>query len=274
MSPSPEGGHAPRRVRSRAPRARTTTKVVSIHSFRGGTGKSNTTANVAWQLAAAGRRVGVVDTDLQSPGIHVLFGLAGARITRSLNDYLAGRGGIEDAVHDITDRVDPGLSGRLFLVPAGAHVDEIVNVLRGGYDVGLLTEGLRRFEAEFDLDVLLIDTHPGLNEETLFAIAASHALVVVMRPDYQDYEGTCATLEMTRPLSIPSTSIVVNRTPPTLDRTEIRRRVRETYRIDDVTVLPHCDEMASLASSDVFSCVHPDHELTRRYRALAAKLGA
>ena len=54
-------------------------RIVSIHSFRGGTGKSNTTANLAAILAASGRRVGVIDTDIQSPGIHVLFGLARRR---------------------------------------------------------------------------------------------------------------------------------------------------------------------------------------------------
>lgn len=48
--------------------------IISIHSFRGGTGKSNTTANVAAVLAGEGRHVAVVDTDVQSPGIHVLFG--------------------------------------------------------------------------------------------------------------------------------------------------------------------------------------------------------
>lgn len=41
--------------------------IVSVHSYRGGTGKSNTTANLAALLAAEGRRVGVIDTDLQSP---------------------------------------------------------------------------------------------------------------------------------------------------------------------------------------------------------------
>lgn len=55
--------------------------VVCVHSFRGGTGKSNLSANLAAQLSLRGRRVGVVDTDIQSPGIHVLFGLAGADVT-------------------------------------------------------------------------------------------------------------------------------------------------------------------------------------------------
>ena len=48
-------------------------KIISIHSFRGGTGKSNTTANLAALLAAQGLRVAVIDTDINSPGIHVLF---------------------------------------------------------------------------------------------------------------------------------------------------------------------------------------------------------
>lgn len=49
-------------------------KIVSVHSFRGGTGKSNVTANLATLTALEGLRVGIVDTDVQSPGIHVLFG--------------------------------------------------------------------------------------------------------------------------------------------------------------------------------------------------------
>src|SRR5947209_5408567 len=62
-------------------------RIVSIHSYRGGTGKSNTTANLAATVAQAGRRVGIVDTDIQSPGIHVLFGLDESKINRALNDY-------------------------------------------------------------------------------------------------------------------------------------------------------------------------------------------
>ncbi len=40
-------------------------RIVSVHTFRGGTGKSNTTANLAAVLAATGKRVGVIDTDIQ-----------------------------------------------------------------------------------------------------------------------------------------------------------------------------------------------------------------
>ena len=71
-------------------------KIISTHSFRGGTGKSNTTANLAVLAARAGHRVGVIDTDIQSPGIHVLFQLEHTAIDKSLNDYLWGRCRIEE----------------------------------------------------------------------------------------------------------------------------------------------------------------------------------
>ena len=78
-------------------------KIISIHSFRGGTGKSNITANVATIAARRGRRVGIIDTDIQSPGIHVLFGLDEKRIDRTLNDYLWGRCTVEEAAYDVAD---------------------------------------------------------------------------------------------------------------------------------------------------------------------------
>src|SRR3954454_7080966 len=77
------------------------TKIVSIHSYRGGTGKSNTTANLATAVALTGKRVGIVDTDIQSPGIHVIFDLDEKKVNRSLNDYLWGQCPIEDTSYQI-----------------------------------------------------------------------------------------------------------------------------------------------------------------------------
>jgi len=93
-------------------------KIVSIHSFRGGTGKSNTTANTAALIANTGLRVGVVDTDIQSPGIHVLFGLEQEKIGPSLNDYLWARCSIADAAHDVSECLGTSIKGKLFLVPS------------------------------------------------------------------------------------------------------------------------------------------------------------
>ncbi len=249
-------------------------KIISVHSFRGGTGKSNTTANIATLLAADGRRVGVIDTDIQSPGIHVLFGLTGQTIEHSLNDYLWGRCDIEQAAHDVTANLGGQVTGRLFLIPSSIQADEIVNVLREGYDVSKLTQGFRRLIQALSLDVLMIDTHPGLNEETLFAIAISHALVVILRPDQQDYEGTAVTVEVARSLDVPHMALVVNKTPPAFDPADVRTRVQQTFECDVAAVLPFAEEMMNLASTGIFVLRYPDHDLTRRLREVAARLVA
>jgi MinD-like ATPase involved in chromosome partitioning or flagellar assembly len=247
-------------------------KIISIHSFRGGTGKSNTTANVAVLLAAEGRRVAVVDTDIQSPGIHVLFGLDQATLNRTLNDYLWGKCRIEEAAHDVTPSLGVDFEGRTFLVPSSIQPADIAQVMREGYDVGLLNEGFRHLIEELELDALLLDTHPGLNEETLLSIAMSNALAIIMRPDSQDYEGTSVTVAVARKLGVPRMVLVVNKTPAIFDAAEVEARVEKTYDCEVAAVLPHSDELMVLSSEGIFALRHPDHPLTDLYRQIASRI--
>ena len=249
-------------------------KIISIHSFRGGTGKSNTTANVSTLLAAEGLRVGVIDTDIQSPGIHVLFGLDEDHMTHSLNDYLWGKCEIEETAHDVTTNLKADINGQVYLIPSSIKAGEIARVLREGYDVGLLNDGFHELLEKLELDVLMIDTHPGLNEETLLSIAISDALAIILRPDQQDYQGTGVTVEVARKLTVPQMVLLVNKVPTTFDFDEVRAKVEKTYNCKVAAVLPHSDEMMALASAGVFVLHYPDHLVTSELRRLAASLMA
>jgi MinD-like ATPase involved in chromosome partitioning or flagellar assembly len=255
-------------------------KIISVHSFRGGTGKSNTTANIASLLAAEGYKVGVIDTDIQSPGIHVLFGLEEQDMRHSLNDYLWGKCDIKDTAHDVTKNLGKGIKGQVlvipkgqvFLIPSSIKVGEIARVLREGYDVGLLNDGFHRLVEDLKLDVLMIDTHPGLNEETLLSIAISDALIIIMRPDQQDYQGTGVTVEVARKLDVPKLLMVVNKTPMVFDFNEVKKRVEQTYDATVAAVLPHSDEMMTLASAGVFVLNYPDHPITQQLKQVVKLL--
>src|SRR5438876_914467 len=109
-------------------------QIIAVHSFRGGTGKSNTVANLAALMAARGLRIGVVDTDIFSPGIHVLFGLEEDQMGHALNDYLWGHCSIEQTAHDVTDRLGAPVSGKVYLIPSSIRPGEIARILREGYD--------------------------------------------------------------------------------------------------------------------------------------------
>jgi septum site-determining protein MinD len=249
-------------------------KIISIHSFRGGTGKSNMAANVATLLAAAGQRIGVVDTDIQSPGIHVLFGMNQETMSRSLNDYLWGRCEIAAAAYDFTSSLDEGLAGRVFLIPSSSNPSDIARVMHDGYDVALLNDGFRNLIRDLELDALIIDTHPGLNEETLLSIAVCEALAIVMRPDQQDYEGTSVAVSVARKLSVPRMVLVVNNTPTAFDFADVKERVETTYECEVAAVLPHSEELMILSSQGIFALRYPDHAVTALYRQVATCLMA
>lgn len=242
-------------------------RVVSVHSFRGGTGKSNITANVAVQVAQRGRRVGVIDTDIQSPGIHVLFGLAGTAIDASLNDHLFRARPIAEIAVDVTPA---GIDGVIHLIPSSVQPGEISRVLREGYDAQQLVRGVRTLIDELALDILLIDTHPGLGEETLLSLVISDTSLMVLRPDQQDYEGTGVLVDVAATLEVPRSALVVNKVPASLDVDGVRRRVEQAYGSPVAGVLAHDEAMMLLASGGIFTLHHPDHPLTSALAQISA----
>jgi MinD-like ATPase involved in chromosome partitioning or flagellar assembly len=249
-------------------------KIISVHSFRGGTGKSNLTANLATTVALNGNRVGIVDTDIQSPGIHVIFGLDETRINRSLNDYLYGQCAIEDTAYSIAIPEVAARRGAVFLIPSSIKAGEIAKVLRQGYDVGLLNEGFSALVERLNLDYLFIDTHPGLNEETLLSIAISDVLVLILRPDRQDFQGTAVTVEVARKLDVPELLLVLNKVLPAMEAAGLRQKVEQTYNAPVAGILHLSEDLLQLASGGVFCLLYPNHQFTRTVQQIAQRIMA
>ena len=223
-------------------------------------------------MAASGKRVGVVDTDIQSPGIHVILGLDESEIKHSLNDYLWEKCAIEETAHDVTAHVGTNISGKVFLIPSSLKPGEITRILREGYDPRLLNQGFHQLIEQLNLDVLLIDTHPGVNEETLLSIAISDAVLIILRPDQQDFLGTGVTIELARRLKVQNLLILVNKVPQGLDPDQLRQKVEDTYHHPVAAVIPHSEEMMLLASTAVFTVRYPDHPISKLYVHTAEQL--
>ena len=243
-------------------------KIISIHSYRGGTGKSNTTANIAATLAAQGLRVGVVDTDIQSPGIYVILGLADIEMEYTLNDYLNGECDIEETAIDVTSNLSAVISGKVFLIPSSPKGSDIVQIIKG-YDVGVLVDGYERLISALELDALIIDTHPGLNNETLMSVSVSDALAIILRPDRQDYQGTAVVVNISRRLGVEHLVLVANKIPQSLDLAELKTNIENQYGHMVGAMLPHSDEMMALGSKGVFVLHYPDHPIAASIKELA-----
>jgi len=245
--------------------------VVAIHSFRGGTGKSNLTANLAYCCASEGARVGVVDTDIQSPGIHVLFGLGESMTKYCLNDYLKGECSIKETVHDVSARLSLP-QGRISLIPSRLNAAAIVGMLKEGFDVQRLSTAISDLSKGLGLDVLFVDTHPGVEEDTLLSIALCDILVVILRPDEQDYLGTAVTFEIAKRMEVPRTLLLANRVPPELDMEQLEARLEKTYKVSVVGVLPFSYGLMMAQSKQVYSYAAPNDPFSLAVKAAAEKI--
>ncbi|MHA1265575.1 MAG: MinD/ParA family ATP-binding protein [Candidatus Helarchaeota archaeon] len=238
-------------------------KTVSVHSFRGGTGKSNITANLATYCAMQGARVGVIDTDIQSPGVHVIFGLANKKLKYTLNDFLFKKCHIDEVAVDVTKNLKIKGDGQIFVFPAALDANEITKILREGYEVTTMSEGFSEIMGSKDLDYLFIDTHPGLNEETFLSIALSDILFVILRPDEQDYLGTAVTLEISKKFEIPKIFLIINKLLPKYKIQDVEKNLTKTFHVPVAGVFYYSEDFADAASKDVFIVGHPTHEFSK-----------
>jgi MinD-like ATPase involved in chromosome partitioning or flagellar assembly len=253
-------------------------QIIAVHSFRGGTGKSNLIANIAATMTLQGQRVGIIDTDIQSPGIHIIFGLKEDKIELTLNDYLWGRCDIKDTAYDVTDALiaEQGnigkVKGSLYLIPSSIKAAEIARILREGYDVVRLNDGFQELIRSLKLDYLLIDTHPGLNEETLLSIGISNILLIILRPDSQDFQGTAVTVDVARKLQAAKMLLVINKALPALNFADLQQQVENIYNVPVAGILPLSEDMVQLASRGVFCLHYPQHPITQTIKGITEQI--
>ena len=252
------------------------TEIISVHSYRGGTGKSNLVANLATLLVLQKKRIAIFDTDIQSPGIHLLFGLDERQIEYTLNDYLWGKCPLVETAYDVSNLLNEQLpeakvkEGSIYLVPSSMKSEEIATVLSEGYDVELLHQGFLELGKRLELDYLFVDTHPGISEEALLAIGISDLTLVILRPDRQDYQGTAVVIDVAKQLEVSRLLLVVNKVLPEVNGDALSKEIEKTYRVPVAGVLPISNEMFRLASQGIFCLHHPNSSFTQKLNKIIA----
>ena len=247
-------------------------KIISVHSFRGGTGKSNLSANLAVSLAMGGNKVAIFDTDLASPGVHILFDFTASIDDLLLNDFLQSDVPIKKCVHEVTPKEVRTAKGQIWLAPASMESDKIAKILREGYIVEKLNDAIFGLVDDLDLDYVIIDTHPGINEETLLSVAISDTLIVVMRPDAQDYLGTAVAIEVAERLDVPRINLVVNKLPEYFEPESVMQRVKSSFDYVPSVILPLSSDLLNLASSGLAVLEYSDHEWSVQVKQLASTI--
>ena len=152
---------------------------VVYYSIKGGVGRSTALTATAWALAQKGKRVLVLDLDLESPGVSTTILPEAKRPAYGITDWL-----VEDLVNnadvifdDMVATSDLSHDGEIFVVPAhGANPGEYISKLGRVWMSKATTDGrtqnwsqrLQRLidtlEEKFKPDVILIDSRAGIDE--------------------------------------------------------------------------------------------------------------
>jgi MinD-like ATPase involved in chromosome partitioning or flagellar assembly len=239
---------------------------ISIHSFTQGTGKTQVAANLAVLLANEGYRVGLVEANVQGPGMAFIFGLKDAQYY--LNDFLLGRCSMQDTIQDCGNLVE---HGALYVVPANERFIDSTQLTVGNYPMELLQQGIETFYKTHQLDLVLIDAPSGIDERTLYMIGLATAIAFVMLLDQREYQGVATAIEVARRLESTRIVMLVNDVSPTFDEQQVQNEIEHTYKCP-AFILPHADELLAMAGKGVFVLQYPAHPFTVALKQAAAGL--
>ncbi len=249
-------------------------KTILVHSFRHGVGRTNIAANLAYLLAAEGQRVGIIDTDLTAPSLHCIFGVSEKEITCSFTGYLTGACSLEQVVYPLADRLNQSLDGALFFVPGTVGKKNRAFPPDAAVYVEALNAGCQELGASLNLDTILIDTQPGLDKNTLVSLTVADTLVVIMRHDWRDYQGTGVTIDVVKQLEVPEITLIINEVPAKFDFGAMKTELETTYNCQVSAILPHIEAVMALGNKDIFAMHYPTHPATALLRQAAIKLAA
>jgi MinD-like ATPase involved in chromosome partitioning or flagellar assembly len=183
---------------------------VSMYSFKGGAGRTVTTANVARILSAERRkRVTVMDLDVESAGLSVLFGVdqkVESGECSTIQDVLRGFYAPESpgALADTINLSTPGFPEtwrRIHVVPEGFNDVAVVpsrRILSESNEAGAEREPKRNFgnlligldQLPAGPDFILFDSASGIQNTSLLALSSCDVLVVFFRWSRQFVRGT------------------------------------------------------------------------------------
>ena len=143
-------------------------RVICVTSGKGGVGKTNLSANLAFAFANLGKKVLILDADLNLANVDVLLGLTPKY---NLHHVFLGEKTLQEVMIE-----GPG---GIKILPGSSGILELAR----------LTENERLYfltemeELGNEIDILLIDTAAGINDNVIYFNLAAQERIVLLTPE-------------------------------------------------------------------------------------------
>lgn len=251
-------------------------KIITLHSNRGGVGKTLISVNLAAAFASLGKNVCLFDLDFRAPSLFGIFDLERPRYW--INDFLNDQCKIREAIVDLTQRFRT--RGKLFVGLANPALDSVIDMT--SKDKRWEMKALRRLhsakdEVGEDGDFILFDTSPGFLYSSVNAVACSDIIIAITTADMLDISGTQRIIKELYEAFEKATFILGNKVMPELqwreeDKDDVLKRFSTQFSVPVLAIIPcYCDILNS-SKMKIYTLEKPEHPVSKVIYEAAKKL--
>ena len=247
--------------------------ILTFHSYKGGTGKTLLSINLAAILANSGQRVCLLDLDFSAPSLHAIF--KNVETEYWMNDYLNRACEIDKVLKDCDSNCVA--KGRLFVGLANPSSEAIRDISSKNRRWAM--EALGRLLSLKDslleglhFDYVILDTSPGLQYSSINAVVSADAVFVVTTLDRSDMEGTQRMTQGLYRLFNRKTRVILNKVPYDFLPLEKLERKLESLQLPIIGAIPCSCDILVAKGEYFFASKKPSHVFTRTLQRVVAKI--
>jgi len=257
-------------------------KVITIHSSRGGTGKTVIATNLAATYANKGLNIALLDLDFRAPSLITVFskGIRGS-VKHWLNDFMNGQCTIDQALVDVSKEYN--LKGRLLIGLANPAIEAIQSMM-GKSRAWEVTAVKKLFSLrstlfnDMNIDYCIFDTSPGIQYSSINAVISSDVSIIVTTLDSLDIKGVQKMLTEFYDAFEKRTVVLMNKVFPETRiwsnkrQEELISQMEKALKRPIIGVIPcYCDVLQAERSS-ILAIEKPGHPFLRNFQEVARKL--
>jgi septum site-determining protein MinD len=250
---------------------------LAVHSYKGGTGKSLVSTNLAAIFASQGKKVCLIDLDLRAPSLNVAFNVRERKFW--INDFLNDKCKAEEAVFSASVK---GLEGRLLLALANPSMDAIRDTVTKDkkWEMHALRKlvSLKNYLMENQgAGYVIFDTSPGVGYSSINAIAVSDVVLVVSTWDNSDASGTQGMINELYKLLEKKAVVLINKIPEQLlidesTRKRLTEQFKSAFRLPIIDLLPCYCEVLRRERSSIITLEDPNHPFSKSLVRVAEQI--
>lgn len=251
-------------------------KIIAVHSYKGGTGKTLLSVNLAAAFAKQGKRVCLLDLDFRAPSLGTILKVDS--VDCWLNDYLNGTCDIVRVLVDLSNRL--GGNSNFFIGFANPSTEAIRDMSAKDrkwemHALGRLLSLRNALLNDKEFDYLIFDTSPGLQYSSINAIVAADLVVVATTSDKSDVDGTRRMLRELYSLFEKKTGLVLNKVLDSDSKAkaaEMQSKVKAVYQVPMLGLVPCFCDVLRAEGNFIFVQDKPDHPFTKILKEMTRKI--